>query len=111
MENSIILLQFVCTLLNGFKYRKRLNISIWSINETLTGTTNPSEPDSDYDEEVLHIPQSSKTRALPSDSLVSYQDPRWEWVSYRSTEVQSTHSTNNMHTVEWFQITNYNNSL
>ena len=30
---------FICTWLNGFKYRKGLNSSIWPIDRTLTGTT------------------------------------------------------------------------
>ena len=49
---------FVCTQLNGFKYRKRLNSSIWPIDGILTGTTNldQSGHKSNGQEEVLHIP-------------------------------------------------------
>ena len=42
MKHSVIRTQ-----LNGFKYRKTLNISIWPIDGTLTGITG-----------VLHIPQT-----------------------------------------------------
>ena len=43
-------------------------------HETLTGTTilGQSESESNCNEGVLHIPQSFKTRASPSDGLVSY---------------------------------------
>ena len=63
-------------LLNGFKYRKWLISSIWLIDETLTGTTNPGKSwsGSNANEGVLHLPQSSRTRASPSDGLVSYHD-------------------------------------
>ena len=66
---------FVCTQLNGFKYSKWLNGSICSTHGTPKGTTtlSQSEPGSNENEEVLHIPQSSRTRASSSDGLVSYQ--------------------------------------
>ena len=51
------------------------NISIWSIDRTLSGTATPSQngPGSDGNEEVLHIPQSSSiTEVSTSDFLVSY---------------------------------------
>ena len=54
--------------INGFKYSKCLNSSIWPIDETLTGTTSRSYGN----EEVIHIPQSSWTGASPSDGLVPY---------------------------------------
>ena len=49
--------------------------SIWPIDRTLISATTPgqSEPGSDGNKEVLHIPQSSGiTRTSLSDCLVSY---------------------------------------
>ena len=46
--------------------------SIWPIDRTLSGATIPGQsgPGSDYNEGVLHIPQSSSiSRASPSDCL------------------------------------------
>ena len=42
-------------------------------NGTLTDITSPGQsgPESNGTEEVLHIPQSSRTGASPSDGLVS----------------------------------------
>ena len=53
----------MCAKLNGFKH--------WYI--TLTGTTAPGQnrPGSNGNEGVFHIPQRSRTGALPSDGLVS----------------------------------------
>ena len=51
--------------------------SIWTIGRALLSATTPgqSEPGSDGNEGVLHIPQSSRiTGTSPSDCLVSYQD-------------------------------------
>ena len=51
------------------------NSSIWPTDRTLSSVTTPgqSEPGSDGNEEVLHIPRSSSiTEASPSDCLVSY---------------------------------------
>ena len=55
-------------------YSKGLNSSIGSIDGTLTSSTTPhqSEPESNDNEGVLYIPQSSKTGNSPSDSFVSY---------------------------------------
>ena len=53
-------------------------ISIWPIDMTRSGATTPgqSEPGSDGNEEVLHIPQiSSITEVSAWDCLVSY--PRY----------------------------------
>ena len=63
----------IWTQLNGHKYRKWLTISIWPINGNLTGTTNPDQsgPGSNGNEGLLHIPQSSKAGAMPSDGLMS----------------------------------------
>ena len=52
-----------------------LNISIWLIDRTLSGSTTPGQGGylSDGIEWVLHIPQSSTiTGVSQSDSLVSY---------------------------------------
>ena len=48
---------FNITELNGFKWRKWLDISIWPINETRKGTTTliQSGPGSNGNEWVLHI--------------------------------------------------------
>ena len=60
---------FGCTLLNGFKYSKWLNNSIWPTNETLTGIINMgrSGPGSNGNEEIFLIPQSSIAGASLSD--------------------------------------------
>ena len=48
---------FVYTQLNGFKYRKGLNIFIWPIDWTLTGSINlgQSVPESNGNKGVLDI--------------------------------------------------------
>ena len=55
--------------------------SIRPIDRTLSGaatTPGQSEPGSDGNKGVLHIPQSSSiTEALPSDCLVSYSEHSW----------------------------------
>ena len=72
-------------------------ISIWPIDWTLSGATIPGQsgPGSDGNEEVLHIPQSSRiTRTSPSDGLMSYPGHLLGgrgW-SYPSAEVQSVYS-------------------
>ena len=50
------------------------NSSIWPIDRIFSGVTTPSQSGtgSDVNVGVLRIPQSSKTRASPSDYLVSY---------------------------------------
>ena len=50
------------------------NGSIWSINRTLSGATNPGQSGSENNgnERVLHFPQIFKAGASPSDDLVSY---------------------------------------
>ena len=48
---------------------KWLNIFIWSTDGTLAGTTTSGQ--SNGNEGVLHIPQSSRTGVLPSDCLMS----------------------------------------
>ena len=51
-----------------------VNSYVWSIDGILTSTTtlSQSESGSNDNEGVLHIPQSSKIEASPSDDLVSY---------------------------------------
>ena len=73
--------------------RKGLNNSIWSIDETLIGTTTQGQsgPGSNGSEGELHIHQSSRSGASPSDSLVSHS-----WHSggiLPSAEMQSAYST------------------
>ena len=81
----------MCTQLNCFKHHyetqfnlisviclhtgKWLKSSIWFIYGTLTSTTTPgqSEPGSNGNEGVLHIPQSFRTGASPSDSLFFFR--------------------------------------
>ena len=73
------------------------NISIWPIDRTLTGTTTlgQSEPESNGNEEVLCIPQSSSiTGTSTSDCLVPYRGHSWgRGGSYLSAEIQSEYST------------------
>ena len=62
---------FVCTQLNGFKYSKWLNSSIWPIDGNLTGTKTPGQSRirCHNNNEVLQIPQSSRTGTSPSDTV------------------------------------------
>ena len=91
------------------------NNSIRSIDWTLSGATTPgqSRPGSNGNERVLHIPQSFRIRALPSDALVSYPRhlsldalvsyPGHSLVgSYPSAEMQSVYSTAPANWVERF---------
>ena len=86
-NNVIQHYSLVCTQLNAFKHNKWLNSSIWPKDGILTGTTTQgqSEPGSNGNEEILHIPQSSRSRASPSDGLVSYTG--------HSSEMQLAYST------------------
>ena len=54
---------------------KELNSCILPINGSLTGTTTPglNRSESNDNEGVLHIPQTSRTEASLSHGLVSYQ--------------------------------------
>ena len=67
INNSVKCNSFVCTL-------KCLDGSLWSINGTLIGATTLSQsgPEGNSNEEVIYIPQSSKTGASPSDSLSTF---------------------------------------
>ena len=68
---------------------------IWSIDRTLSGVTTlgQSEPGSDGNEGMLHIPQNSSiTETSPWDCLASYPGHSLEG-SYPSAEVQSVYST------------------
>ena len=86
----------VCTQLNGLRYSKRLDNSIWFIKETLTGTITPgqNEPGSNGNEGVLYILFYSRIGASPSDSLMSYPGYSlgW-WGSYATAEMKSMYST------------------
>ena len=55
------------------------NNSIWSIDRTLLGATTPGQSglESNGNEGVLHIPQSSKTGASSSDGFVPYPGHFW----------------------------------
>ena len=61
---------------NSIVFSKWLNSCIWPQDGTLTCTTilGQSGPWSNGNEEALHIPQSSKTRASLSDILVTYPE-------------------------------------
>ena len=55
------------------------NYSIWLIDRTLSGaaTSDQSGPGRDGNENVLHIPQSSRTGTSLSDAFESYQNTCW----------------------------------
>ena len=83
------------------------NSSIWPIDRTLsTATTlDQSGSESNGNEEVLHIPQSSSiTGASLLDCLVSYPG-HLLWGSYPSAEMQSVYSTA---TTDWALILEMN---
>ena len=73
------------------------NGSIWLIDRTLSGSTTPrqSEPESDDNEGVHHILQSSSIIGnLPSDCLVSYLGHWLGGVSFSSAEMHFVYSAN-----------------
>ena len=80
---------------------------------TLTRTTTPhyNRPGTKGDEGVLHILQTNKTGALPSNGLLSYPGPSSER-SYSSSEMQSVSSTA---PTDWLRFSkffeNLNNTL
>ena len=57
-NSSVQYESFARTQLNGSKYKKWLNFSIWPIDGILTDTNTPGQsgPWSNYNERVLHIP-------------------------------------------------------
>ena len=67
--------------------------SIWPIDKTQSGatTSGQSGPGIDGNEGILHIPQSSKTRASPSDCLVSCLGHSLGKESYPSAKIQSVY--------------------
>ena len=120
-NNSIKHLSFIYTLLNirmvlfqtiQFSISTQFNIktvpfqttqssistqfcSIWHIDRTLSDATTPGQcrSESDGNERVLRIPQSSSfTGTSPLDCLVSYPG-NWFGKSYPSADVQSVYST------------------
>ena len=72
------------------------NSSIWPRDRTLSRATTPDQsgPWNNRNEGVLHIIESSKIGASPSDSLISYP---WHSLSgevtYPSSEMQLVYST------------------
>ena len=68
--------------------------SFWPIDRTLTYTTtlDLSEPGRNVNEEMLNIPQSSRSGASSSDSLVSHPRHSLVW-DYLSAEMESAYST------------------
>ena len=54
-----------------FKYIKWFNSSFWPTDGTLSGTSTPDEsgPGGNGNEQVLHIPQSSRAWASLSDAF------------------------------------------
>ena len=86
---------FVCTQLNGFKYSKWLNISIWPIDGTLTDTTAPGQSGfgSNGNEGVLHVsPKFQDWNLTIRCSLVSYPEYTLRGV-LTSAKTQSVYST------------------
>ena len=89
--------------------------SIWPIDRTLSGATTlgQSGPESDGNEEVLYIPQSSSiTGASPPDCLVSYPGHSLG-ESYSFAEMQSVYSAD---PVDWAttrraRVTTYMNPM
>ena len=84
-DNSFQHHSFVCTQLNVSKYCHIILIS--------TTTLDLSGPDLNGNEGVLHIPQSFRTGASPSDSLVLYLGHSLGVRSYPSAEMQAAYST------------------
>ena len=66
--------------------------SIWPIDRILPGATTPgqSEPGSNSNERVLHIPQISKAEASHSHCFMSYPGHYGEYQA--SAEMQSVYS-------------------
>ena len=80
------------------------NSSNWPIDRNQFGDTTlgQSGPESDGNEEVLHIPQSSKiTGASPSDCLVSYPRRLLQGGYNPSAEKQSAYSTTLVDWTTW----------
>ena len=71
------------------------NSSIWSIDMTLSGATTLGQiaPWSNGNKGVFHIPQNSRTGALPFDCLVSYPGHSLEGEACLSAEMQLVYST------------------
>ena len=80
--------------LDGFQSSKWVISFIWHIDRTLKDTTNPDQsgPESNGNEGILHIPQSSKAEASPSNGLVSYLGHLLKGY-YPSAEIQWVYST------------------
>ena len=70
------------------------NSSIWPIDMILLDATTPGQsgPESDGNEEVLHIPQSSSFTGASSSDLVSYPGQLLR-ESYSFVEMQLVYST------------------
>ena len=63
---------------------------------SLTGTNTPGQccSESNDNERVLHISQSSRTGASPSDAVKCHIEyPHWAAKSYLSAEMQSAYSS------------------
>ena len=67
--------------------------NVWSIDGILSDATTPgqSEPGSNGNERILHIPQSSKTEVSLSEDLMSYPGHLLWWESYLSAEIHSVY--------------------
>ena len=77
-------------------FAHNLNVKLWAKVRTLSSATTmgQSGPDSNGNEGVLHIPQSSQTGASPSGYLVSYQDTHGGGEGLApSAEIQLVYST------------------
>ena len=78
-----------------------MNTSIWLIDGTLAGITilDQSEPWSNSNERALHILQSSRTGASPSDGLVSY--PGHLFYSFAKVQLAYSTAPGNRVKIDW----------
>ena len=85
---------------------KRSNGSIWQINVTLTDTTTPgqSRPESNGNEGVHYIPQSSRSGASLSDGLVVCSIHLLHGVLPLCTDAVSIFKSANWQGIETFKI-------
>ena len=64
----------------GLIHRKTKQPTNQPTNQQTITTPGQNGPRSNANEDVLYIPQSSRTGSSPLDRLVSYQDTRWSGV-------------------------------
>ena len=73
-DQTFLFLTIQINVIHVFVQFKWSNSSIWPINRNLSGTTilGLRRPRSNGNEDVFHVPQSSRTETSPSDCLGSY---------------------------------------